>query len=120
MSLSSSEFEPETYNFVRSLHHPSKRIRQHVLTNPSQVQAAITSGYSVFFYDRLGCGLSTKLSGFENQLSTGIATLQGLAAELREGKYTGSIGVPEKLALMGFSYGSYITFASKFDQRPLR
>jgi hypothetical protein len=34
-----SAYKPETYNFV---------------------QHAIDEGYSVFFYDRLGCGLSTK------------------------------------------------------------
>jgi pimeloyl-ACP methyl ester carboxylesterase len=38
-----------------------------------------------------------------------VAVLQGLIGEVRAGKYTGSIGVPEKVALIGFSFGSYIT-----------
>ncbi|KAF2167145.1 hypothetical protein M409DRAFT_54342 [Zasmidium cellare ATCC 36951] len=83
-----SAYKPETYNFV---------------------QHAIDRRYSVFFYDRLGCGLSSKLSGYEAQLSQGIAVLRELATIVRGGQYTGAIGMPSKLALIGFSYGSYIT-----------
>ncbi|MCJ1446737.1 MAG: hypothetical protein MMC23_007243 [Stictis urceolatum] len=83
-----SPFKPEDYNFV---------------------QHAISQGYSVFFYDRLGCGASQKISGYDAQINTSIAVLQGLAKLVRQGKYTGSIGKPSKLALLGFSYGSYTT-----------
>lgn len=49
------------------------------------------------------------MSGYDNQLGNGIAVLRELARLVRQGRYTGSIGAPSKLALMGFSYGSYIT-----------
>ena len=52
---------------------------------------------------------SDRLSGYDIQLSHGIAVLRELANVVRQGKYTGSIGAPSKLALIGFSYGSYIT-----------
>lgn len=83
-----SAFEPDNYNFV---------------------QFATNQGYSVFFYDRLGCGASEKISGFDAQINTAIAVLQRLAGFVREGKYTGKIGKPRKVALMGFSFGSFTT-----------
>ena len=51
----------------------------------------------------------SRLSGYDIQLSHAIAVLRELASLVRGGKYTGSIGAPSKLALMGFSYGSFIT-----------
>ncbi|KAK3074712.1 hypothetical protein LTR53_002655 [Teratosphaeriaceae sp. CCFEE 6253] len=101
-----SAYKPEEYSFV---------------------QWAIAQGYSVFLYDRLGCGLSSKLvpispdtscsilmfdlsiSGYQAQLNTHVAVLQQLATIIKGGEYTGDIGKPSKLALMGFSFGSYIT-----------
>ena len=108
-----SPYKPDEYNFV---------------------QHAVAQGYSVFFYDRLGCGASTKyvkclslthpllpphsiphpltptrLSGFTTNLSTAISVLRALAALVRKGSYTGPIGIPSKLALLGFSFGSYTT-----------
>ena len=99
-----SPLEPEKYNFV---------------------QRAVADGYSVFFYDRVGCGASEKyvsiinrsfdqvmltwyrISGYEAQISSAIAVLQGLAKLVRSGQYTGTIGKPSKVSLMGFSFGSY-------------
>ena len=49
------------------------------------------------------------MSGYSNQISKAIAILQQLAIVVRQGKYTGSIGKPDKVALMGFSFGSYTT-----------
>ncbi|KAK5174597.1 uncharacterized protein LTR77_001678 [Saxophila tyrrhenica] len=103
-----SAYKPETYNFVRIL-CPSQFHGTSMLTPCNlQVQHAIDDGYSVFFYDRLGCGLSTKISGYDSQLSNQVVVLRELASLVRSGKYTGSVGVPAKLALMGFSFGSYI------------
>ncbi|KAF2718317.1 alpha/beta-hydrolase [Polychaeton citri CBS 116435] len=83
-----SPFKPDEYNFV---------------------QYAIDRGYSVFFYDRLGCGFSDFISGFDIQRSHHSSVLRELAALVRSGQYTGSVGQPDKLTLMGFSFGSYIT-----------
>ncbi|OQO01388.1 hypothetical protein B0A48_12943 [Cryoendolithus antarcticus] len=83
-----SAYSPDQYNFV---------------------QYAVEAGYSVFFYDRVGCGESSKASGYVTQLSTGVAVLQQLAAAVRTGQYTSTVEKPSKLVLMGFSFGSYIT-----------
>ncbi|KAH8656684.1 Alpha/Beta hydrolase protein [Tricladium varicosporioides] len=83
-----SPYKPDDYNFV---------------------QWATTQGYSVFFYDRLGTGASQKISGFKNQISISIAILQGLSDLVRAGKYTATLGKPDKIAVIGFSYGSLTT-----------
>ncbi|KIL84045.1 hypothetical protein FAVG1_12741 [Fusarium avenaceum] len=100
-----SAYEPDEYNFV---------------------QHAIDKGYSVWFYDRLGNGESEKsvnyfartgykltsscrVSGFTNQLRKQKAILVQLAKMVKSGQYTGTFGKPDKLAVMGFSFGSYIT-----------
>ncbi|KAF5005274.1 hypothetical protein FDECE_8260 [Fusarium decemcellulare] len=83
-----SAYEPDEYNFV---------------------QHAISQGYSVWFYDRLGNGESEKVSGFTNQLRKHKAILVQLASMVKSGQYTGNFGKPDKLAVMGFSFGSYIT-----------
>jgi pimeloyl-ACP methyl ester carboxylesterase len=76
------------------------------------VQHAIDQGYSVFFYDRLGQGLSQKISGFVNQINIQVEILKELSKMVKSGEYTEAIGKPDKLALMGFSFGSYITHAA--------
>jgi hypothetical protein len=53
--------------------------------------------------------VSHKASGYTTELGTAVAVIQQLSAIVRSGKVTGSIGVPEKLALMGFSFASYAT-----------
>ncbi|OCL03881.1 alpha/beta-hydrolase [Glonium stellatum] len=83
-----SPYKPEDYNFV---------------------QWAIGQEYSVFFYDRLGNGASQKISSYTGQINTAIAVVQELAKLVRNGKYTGNIKKPNKVALMGFSFGSYTT-----------
>ncbi|KAH8724801.1 Alpha/Beta hydrolase protein [Phaeosphaeriaceae sp. PMI808] len=83
-----SFYKPEEYNFV---------------------QHAISQGYSVWFYDRLGTGESEKISGFSIQLQKHKAILVELAKMVKSGQYTGTFGKPNKLAVMGFSFGSYIT-----------
>ncbi|KAM3064664.1 hypothetical protein ACMFMF_011841 [Clarireedia jacksonii] len=84
-------FQPETYSFA---------------------DYAISLGYSVFYYDRLGTGLSTKLSGFVNQASIQIAILDELSNAVKAGSYTGSIGKPKSLVLVGHSLGSALVAAA--------
>ncbi|MCJ1415070.1 hypothetical protein MMC32_001400 [Xylographa parallela] len=81
-------YEPETHNFA---------------------QFAISQGYSVFFYDRLGVGESERISGWANQVSNQNAILTELATLLKAGKYTGPIGTPQAVALLGHSIGSVIS-----------
>ncbi|KAF2099701.1 alpha/beta-hydrolase [Rhizodiscina lignyota] len=83
-----SAFEPEKYNFA---------------------QYAVDKGYSIFFYDRLGTGRSSKLSGFVNQISIQVSILAQLAAQIKAGQYTDTIGPPKKLVLVGHSFGSFTT-----------
>lgn len=50
-----------------------------------------------------------RVSGYENSIFTAIAVLKSLVTEVKQGRYTGSIGKPRKTAIMGFSFGSYTT-----------
>ncbi|KAF1999787.1 alpha/beta-hydrolase, partial [Amniculicola lignicola CBS 123094] len=86
-----SPFRPDQYNFV---------------------QHAISEGYSVFFYDRLGQGHSQKISGYVNQINIHEEILKELARLVKSGEWTKAIGKPKKLVVMGFSFGSYITHAA--------
>ncbi|MCJ1400308.1 hypothetical protein MMC11_003513 [Xylographa trunciseda] len=112
-------YEPDKYNFA---------------------EFAISQGYSIFFYDRLGVGESERcsftpdilfvpspitsgihpqvfhntdrlirISGWVNQVSNQNAILTELATLIRAGKYTGSIGTPQSIALIGHSFGSVIS-----------
>ncbi|KUJ15735.1 uncharacterized protein LY89DRAFT_783009 [Mollisia scopiformis] len=79
-------------------------------TNYSFVDFAISRGYSVFFYDRLGTGLSSKVSGYnESQATTQLGILQQLTGFLRDGKYTGNFGTPSKIVHVGHSFGSLLS-----------
>lgn len=53
-----------------------------------------------------------RVSGYENQLSVQVALLQSLSTIVKSGDYTPGIGKPAKLAIMGFSFGSYITHSA--------
>ncbi|KAK0107250.1 hypothetical protein ONS95_003951 [Cadophora gregata] len=78
--------------------------------NYSFVDFAVAQGYSVFFYDRLGTGKSSKVSGYDVPQSTAqLAILQQLSSLVRAGNYTGSFGAPSKLVHVGHSYGSLIS-----------
>ncbi|KAH6674319.1 Alpha/Beta hydrolase protein [Halenospora varia] len=80
--------------------------------NYSFVDFALERGYSVFFYDRLGTGSSSKVSGYdEAQASTQLAILQQLTSFLRSGQYTGTLGKPSKLVHVGHSFGSSLSNA---------
>ncbi|KFY84988.1 hypothetical protein V500_08808 [Pseudogymnoascus sp. VKM F-4518 (FW-2643)] len=78
----------------------------------SFVDFAVARGYSVFTYDRLGVGKSSSVSGFLNQASIQVAILQELATAVKSGNYTGAVGVPKSLVLIGHSFGSVLTAAA--------
>ncbi|KAF2120911.1 Alpha/Beta hydrolase protein [Lophiotrema nucula] len=90
-----SPYKPDEFNFVKF---------------------ALEKGYSVFFYDRLGCGASSRISGFEATLSTASAVIKTLATSLKQGKYTAHIK-PSKLVLLGFSFASF-TIHSTIAESP--
>ncbi|KAL9045866.1 MAG: hypothetical protein Q9214_001165, partial [Letrouitia sp. 1 TL-2023] len=73
--------------------------------------ATVDIGYSVFFYDRLGTGSSTKVSGYVNQISTQVSILAILTKSIRAGQFTGEIGVPSSVVLVGHSFGSFTSNA---------
>ncbi|KAL5324233.1 hypothetical protein ACEPPN_008777 [Leptodophora sp. 'Broadleaf-Isolate-01'] len=78
--------------------------------NYSFVDFAVSQGYSVFFYDRLGTGKSSMVSGYDvPQSTTQLAILQQLTSLLRNGNYTGAFGKPSKLVHIGHSYGSQLS-----------
>ncbi|KAH8804377.1 Alpha/Beta hydrolase protein [Xylogone sp. PMI_703] len=85
-----SQYQPEDYNFA---------------------QYILNKGYSIFFYDRLGVGASSSLSGFVNQASIQVEILRQLADFIRHGKYTDHLGVPDHVVLLGHSFGSFISTA---------
>ncbi|OQO10704.1 hypothetical protein B0A48_04004 [Cryoendolithus antarcticus] len=102
--------------------HGSANTTATALTQPYYPANAHCIEYTVpvsVSYDRVNFNFSqwpddyaleqTLASGYVTQLSTGVAVLQQLAAAVRTGRYTGTVGKPSKLVLMGFSFGSYIT-----------
>ncbi|EEA21881.1 hypothetical protein TMatcc_008695 [Talaromyces marneffei ATCC 18224] len=77
--------------------------------NYSFVDYAINRGYSIFYYDRLGVGASTKVSGYTNQLPIQIEIATQLIISIKSSKYTGSLGKPDSLVVVGHSFGSAIS-----------
>ncbi|TAQ84008.1 hypothetical protein B7494_g7666 [Chlorociboria aeruginascens] len=74
--------------------------------NYSFVDFATTKGYSIFYYDRLGLGKSSKVSGYISQVSVQVAALEQLVLALRAGK----IGTtPRNVILIGHSFGSVVS-----------
>ncbi|KAK5164586.1 uncharacterized protein LTR77_009792 [Saxophila tyrrhenica] len=78
----------------------------------SFVDFAIERGYSIFFYDRLGVGKSSKVSGYVSQLPNQVAIATKLAQLIKAGKNSPAIGKPKSLVLVGHSYGSLISAAT--------
>ncbi|KAF5016471.1 hypothetical protein F66182_11837, partial [Fusarium sp. NRRL 66182] len=83
-----SEVQPENYSFV---------------------DYAINRGYSVFYYDRLGVGASSSVSGYTNQLPIQIEIATQLINSIKSGEYTTFIGKPASLVVVGHSFGSSIS-----------
>lgn len=53
-----------------------------------------------------------RISGYVNQASIQTAILQELVAYIHKGKYTGELGIPKALVLVGHSFGSVISAAA--------
>lgn len=79
----------------------------------SFVDWAINEGYSVFYYDRLGTGASSRVSGYKAQRDNQAAILAELSKLLRAGKYVGTLGKkPESIVFVGHSFGSTISLTA--------
>ncbi|KAK3318000.1 hypothetical protein B0H66DRAFT_477694, partial [Apodospora peruviana] len=76
----------------------------------SFVEHAISQGYSVFYYDRLGVGESSLVSGYVSQLSNRISILTQLTKLVKQGLYVGDLGKPDKVVLLGHNFGSSAVF----------
>ncbi|KAH9205469.1 Alpha/Beta hydrolase protein [Leptodontidium sp. 2 PMI_412] len=74
----------------------------------SFVDFAISKGYSVFFYDRLGVSKSSVVSGYVNQVSIQVAILEQLIDQIRAGTFSSK---PKNVVLIGHSFGSVISNA---------
>ncbi|KAH7312543.1 Alpha/Beta hydrolase protein [Stachybotrys elegans] len=71
------------------------------------VEAALAAGYSVLNYDRLGVGASSTASSFEDaQFQVQTAVLDSLVDYAHERLHA------NKVALVGHSYGAYLTAAA--------
>ncbi|KAL7931778.1 Alpha/Beta hydrolase protein [Trichoderma chlorosporum] len=71
------------------------------------VNAAIAQGYSVLSYDRIGVGSSPKINSLTDaQFQVEVAVLEGLV------NYAKTKTHATKVALVGHSYGSYISSAA--------
>lgn len=75
----------------------------------SFVDWAVSRGYSVLYYDRLGVGLSSRVSGYVAQLSNQVAILAEISRLVKEGRYVGDLGKPEAVVLVGHSFGSAVS-----------
>ncbi|PYH98271.1 alpha/beta-hydrolase [Aspergillus ellipticus CBS 707.79] len=75
--------------------------------NYSFVDAAVAAGYSVLNYDRIGVGSSSKVNAlFDAQFQVETAVLNTLV------EYARSLPRISKVALVGHSYGAYLSAAS--------
>ncbi|KAF2256696.1 alpha/beta-hydrolase [Trematosphaeria pertusa] len=92
-----SSYMPEQYNFA---------------------QYALESGYSIFYYDRLGVGKSERISGYDNQAIIQAALLTKITEAIHNGAYTSDIKA-SKVALVGHSFGSILSSAVTSDRPDL-
>ncbi|PTB63670.1 alpha/beta-hydrolase [Trichoderma citrinoviride] len=68
------------------------------------IEAALAQGYSVLSYDRIGVGSSAKVNSLTDaQFQVEVAVLEGLV------NYAKTKAKATKVALIGHSYGSYIS-----------
>jgi pimeloyl-ACP methyl ester carboxylesterase len=92
-------------NFDRSYWSPPALNK----TTYSFVDWAVSCGYSVLYYDRLGVGQSERVSGYLAQLANQVAILAELASLVRAGRYVGDLGMPGAVVLVGHSFGSAVS-----------
>lgn len=62
----------------------------------------------MFYYDRLGVGHSSRVSGYEIEINPQVEVLADILKSLRNGKYTDNIR-PTNLVLVGHSFGSAVS-----------
>ncbi|RDI81626.1 hypothetical protein Vi05172_g8392 [Venturia inaequalis] len=75
-------------------------------------QATDKYGYSTFFFDRLGIGMSSRGEPInEIQVNLEIAALQALTTMLRNGTVPGCSYKPKKTVHVGHSFGSIQTYS---------
>jgi pimeloyl-ACP methyl ester carboxylesterase len=80
--------------------------------NLSYVAAATSAGYSTFFYDRLGTGISAVPDPYNIvQTVIELAILTELTTMLRSGTISKDIPIPKKIVHVGHSYGSQLSNA---------
>ncbi|KAH8773346.1 Alpha/Beta hydrolase protein [Hyaloscypha sp. PMI_1271] len=86
----------------------------------SFVDFAVSKGYSVLFYDRVGAGESTMLNGYVSQIPIHVAVLEQLIQYVRSGSLSSyARGVtPKKIVLVGHSLGSMISNALLASANP--
>ena len=64
---------------------------------------------SAFSFDHRGLTDWARVSGYVNQASIQIAILEELVRSIKTGRYTGSLGKPNSIVLVGHSFGSFIS-----------
>ncbi|KAI0005735.1 alpha/beta-hydrolase [Xylariaceae sp. FL0662B] len=77
----------------------------------SFIDAATTAGYSILSYDRIGVGSSSKINALSDaQFQVETAVLNSLV------DYARNTGKASKVALVGHSYGSYLSAATASEK----
>ncbi|KAK8117723.1 alpha/beta-hydrolase [Apiospora kogelbergensis] len=71
------------------------------------IEAAVAAGYSVLSYDRIGVGSSSRVNSITDaQFQVQVAVLNSLVDHVRDAS------TARKVALVGHSYGAYISIAA--------
>ena len=67
----------------------------------------MSKGYPVLFYDRLGVGKSTRISGFDAKAQVQADILRQIGSLIKQGDLTGPLGKPDKLTFATHAYSSF-------------
>ncbi|KAK0620440.1 Alpha/Beta hydrolase protein [Immersiella caudata] len=78
----------------------------------SFVDWAVGQGYPIFYYDRLGVGKSSEVSGYVAQLANQVAVAKELAKLAKAGQYVADLGKPDAVVLVGHSFGSHVSLVT--------
>ncbi|EPE35617.1 alpha/beta-Hydrolase [Glarea lozoyensis ATCC 20868] len=89
------------FGFDRSYWNPEIQPEKY-----SFVDHAISKGYSIFYYDRLGIGKSSSISGYVAQVSVQVAVLKQIVTQVKAGKLCATT---KKVVLVGHSFGSVVS-----------
>ncbi|KAK0643896.1 Alpha/Beta hydrolase protein [Cercophora newfieldiana] len=85
----------------------------------SFVDWVISQGYSIFYYDRLGVGKSSQVSGYVAQLANQVAIATELTRLVKSGLYVADSGRPDAVVLVGHSFGSLVTLTTAAESPEL-